>query len=44
MHLFNNYINMREGEDVFDRDSIYFLIIKYRMVAPILLFDVEDGG
>jgi hypothetical protein len=42
-HSFNNSINMREGEDIFDRDSIDFLIIEYRVVTPIPFFDVENG-
>jgi hypothetical protein len=33
---------MGEGEDVFDCDSIDLPIIKYRVVASILLSDVED--
>jgi hypothetical protein len=35
---------MREGEDVFDHDSVYFLIVGYGMITPILLFDIEDWG
>jgi hypothetical protein len=42
MHSFDNCVNTREGEDVFDCDSIYFPVVEYRTVAPILLFDVED--
>jgi hypothetical protein len=43
-HSFNNHVNMREGEDVFDYDGIYFPVVEYRMITLILLFDVEDRG
>jgi hypothetical protein len=42
VHSFNNSVNSREGEDVFDHDSIDFPIIKDRTVTPVLLFDVEN--
>jgi hypothetical protein len=35
---------MREGEDVLDHDHVYFLVVEYGMITPVLLFDVEDGG
>jgi len=44
VHSFDNRVNLREGEDIFDRDSVYFPIIEYGVITPILLFDVEDGG
>jgi hypothetical protein len=42
MHSFDDCVDTRKGEDVFDRDSINFLIIGYGVVNPILLFDIED--
>ena len=40
-HSFDNRINSREGEDIFDHNGIYFLVVEYRTVASILLFDIE---
>jgi len=34
---------VREGEDIFDHDSIDLLVIEYEAVTPILLSDIEDG-
>ena len=42
MHPFDNRVNLREGEDVFDCDSVYFPIVEYGLITPILLFDVKD--
>ena len=44
MHSFDNCVNSREREDIFDHDSIYFSIIEYGLITPILLFDIEDGS
>jgi hypothetical protein len=44
MHPFDNGVDSREGEDIFDCDSIYFLVVEYGVVTPILLFDIEDRG
>jgi len=41
-HSLDNGVNSREGEDVFDHDSIDFLIIEYRVVTPVLLPDIEN--
>jgi hypothetical protein len=41
-YSFDNSVNTREGEDVFDYDSIDFPIIKYRVVTSILFLDVEN--
>ena len=43
VHPFDNGVDAREGEDIFDCDSIDFLIIKYGAVTPIFLFNIEDG-
>jgi hypothetical protein len=42
MHFFDNGVDLGEGEDIFNHDSIDFPIIKYRLVTPVLLFDIED--
>jgi hypothetical protein len=44
VHPFDNRVNSGEGEDIFDRDSVYFPIIEYGTVTSILLFDEKDGG
>jgi hypothetical protein len=44
MHPFDNCVNAREGENVFDCDSVYFPVVEYGTITPILLFDIEDGG
>jgi len=41
-HPFNNSVDVGEGEDVFDYDSIDFPIIKYGVVTPILFLDIEN--
>jgi hypothetical protein len=33
---------MREGKDIFHRNSIDLSIIEYGAIAPVLLSDVED--
>jgi hypothetical protein len=42
LHSFNNSVNTREGEDIFNCDSIDFLIIEYRVVTSILFLNVKD--
>jgi hypothetical protein len=42
MHSFDDCVDIRKGEDVFDCDSVNLLIIEYGVVTPILLFDIED--
>jgi hypothetical protein len=44
VHPFDNHVNSREGKDIFDRDSIYFLVVKYGTITPVLLFDIKDRG
>jgi hypothetical protein len=44
MHPFDNRVNAREGEDIFDRYCVYFLVVEYGTVTPVLLFDVGDRG
>jgi hypothetical protein len=43
MHFFNNRVNLREGEDIFDCDSVNLSIVEYWTITPILLFNVKDG-
>jgi hypothetical protein len=39
---FDDDVNTREGEDVFNRDCVDLSIVKDWPVTPILLSDIED--